>query len=378
MKAKIRPLSDYFATISDPRKAKGLRHPLVAILNLCCVAMMCGAKTPKAIANWWRNRRGHRGLLKRLGFTKAYGPSKSTIYEVLALVTVEGFEAGVNQWIEDNFSEWPAAQDGQLEGVAVDGKTLRGSRKQWANNAHLLSALSHRLGVTLRQLGVDDKTNEIGTMTEFLVDMVMEGRVFTMDALLTQREIAQTIIDGRGDYVMIVKENQPTLYADLQFLFAEPGAAPFIHDQITVPNKGHGRIEQRTLCTSLDLNDLVDWPGLQQVFRLDRKTIIQKTGQIRTETVYGITSLPPHQANATQLLTLTRGHWSIENRSHWVRDVTFGEDKSQVRRGNLPQMMAALRNCVINLVRLHNFRFIPDAFDYFAACPFEALDAIGR
>lgn len=377
MQAEISPLCEYFATIYDPRKAKGLRHPLVAILNLCCVAMMGGAKTPKAIANWWRNRSDQRGLLKRLGFTKAYGPSKSTVYEVLALVTVEAFEARINRWIEDNFSELPGPEDEQLEGVAIDGKTLRGSRKQGANNTHLLSALSHRLGTTLRQLGVDDKTNEIGAMPEFLVDMVMEGRVFTMDALLTQREIAQTIIDGRGDYVMIVKENQPTLYADLSLLFTEPGAAPFIHDQITVTNKGHGRIEQRTLSTSVALNDFADWPGQRQVFRLDRKTSVHKSGQTRIETVYGITSLPCHRANAAQLLTLTRGHWSIENRSHWVRDVTFGEDRSQVRKGDLPQMMAALRNCVISLIRFHNFRFVPDAFDYFAARPFEALDTIG-
>jgi predicted transposase YbfD/YdcC len=207
--------------------------------------------------------------------------------------------------------------------------------------------------------------------------LVIQGRIFTMDALLTQREIARTILEGGGDYVMIVKENQPKLFTDLQELFAEPGARPFIADEVTITNKGHGRIEQRRLRTSLDLADFSDWPGLQQAFILERQALILRTGELRQETVYGITSLSAPPAQAKTLLSLTRGHWTIENRAHWVRDVTFGEDASQVRKGNLPQLMAALRNCIINLFRLHAIRYIPDGFDYFAARPFEALAAIG-
>ncbi len=125
------------------------------------------------------------------------------------------------------------------------------------------------------------------------------------------------------------------------------------------------------------LNEYLDWPGQQQVFRLDRKTVIMKTGEVRGETVYGIRSLSAQRADAAQLLRLARGQWGIENRSHWVRDVTFGEDHSQVRKGNLPQVMAALRNCIISLLRLLGFRFIPDAFGRFAARPMEAFAAIG-
>ena len=127
----------------------------------------------------------------------------------------------------------------------------------------------------------------------------------------------------------------------------------------------------------MELNDYVDWPGLQQVFRLDRKTVILKTGEVRQETVYGLTSLSFIRAGADRLLQLTRVHWQIENRSHWVRDVTFGEDRSQVRKGTLPQMMAALRNVVIGLLRHQRFRFIPDGFDFFSARPLEALTAVG-
>jgi predicted transposase YbfD/YdcC len=377
MKPKARPLIERLAEISDLRKAKGKRHPLAAILSLCLVAMMAGAKTPKAMANWWRNREDLGPFRERLGFTPAYGPSKSTLYRVLSGVGVEEFEAQVSQWLEENWGHLLQSKADELDGVAMDGKTLRGSRKRGAINVHLLAALSHRLGLIISQLGIDDKTNEIGAMPEFLSGLILTGRIFTMDALLTQREIAQTIVDGGGDYIMIVKENQPQLDADLAELFAEPGAEPFIADQATRLNKGHGRIEQRRLRTSLDLADFSDWPGLQQAFILERKATVLKTGELRQETVYGITSLSAQRAQATQLLSLTRGHWSIENRAHWVRDVTFGEDASQVRQGSLPQMMAALRNCVINLFRLHHIRYIPDGFDFFAARPFDALSAIG-
>ena len=176
---------------------------------------------------------------------------------------------------------------------------------------------------------------------------------------------------------MIVKDNQPTLRADIETLFAEPGASSFIDDQVTTVNKGHGRLEHRTLKTSTALNGFLDWPGLQQVFQLERQTIILTTGETRTSTVYGVTSLSSQKANATQLLELVRGHWHIENRSHWVRDVTFGEDNSQVRTGNLPQVMAALRNCVIGLLRLAGFNSIPRGLNFFAARPYEALSAVG-
>jgi predicted transposase YbfD/YdcC len=377
MEHKARPLVERLTEIVDPRKPKGKRHALPAILSLCVVAMMAGAKTPKAIGNWWKNRVGLGPFLERLGFSKAYGPSKSTLYRVLSLIPVEQFEAVLSEWLEENWGHLLQPGEDEWDGVAMDGKTLRGSRRRGGDNTHLLAALSHRLGLIISQLGVDDKTNEIGAMPEFLAGLIIEGRIFTMDALLTQRDIAQTIVADGGNYVMIVKENQPKLYTDLEELFAEPGAEPFIADQAATTNKGHGRIEQRRLRTSLDLTDFSDWPGLQQAFILERKAIILKTGQLRQETVYGITSLSPQRADARQLLSLTRGHWSIENRAHWVRDVTFGEDASQVRNGNLPQAMAALRNCVINLFRLHNIRYMPDGFDYFAARPRDALLAIG-
>lgn len=370
MNRKVRPLIEILTEIADPRKPKGKRHPLSAVLALCVVAMMSGAKNPRQIANWWKSRKGLGPFLELLGFTREYGPSESTLYLVLGMIGVGEFEAKVGEWIEGIL----AGLSGGMEGIAVDGKTLRGSQQQGAENAHLLSALSHRLGVIVSQLGVDDKTNEIGAMSEFLEGLVIEGRVFTMDALLTQRKVAETIVEEGGDYVMTVKDNQPGLRSDLEMLFAEPGAGPFIHDEASTTDKGHGRIETRRIRTSIALTGFLDWPGLQQGFVIERQVV--RGNKTTIETTYGITSLSPDQADAMCILSLVRGHWSIENRLHWVRDVTFGEDLSQVRKGSLPQMMAALRNCVINLFRLLKFRYVPDAFAFFAARPLEALKTI--
>jgi len=342
--------------------------------------MMCGAKTPKAIAQWLHNRADPAPFLTRLGFRMPYGPGIASLYRVLAIVTVEAFLAAVERWLCENFAvEFAPTTDV----IAIDGKTLRGSRKQGATSAHLLSAFSQRLQYAIAQLGVDDKTNEIGAMPEFLADLVIAGRIFTMDALLTQTEIAETIVKHEGDYVMIVKNNQPTLRADIATLFEPEVCAP----GFSAPKKdlrvaeqtngGHGRLERRTLTASTALNDYLTWPGVQQVFRLQRKTQGKKRGEIRCETVYGLTSLPPACASAERLLELTRLHWHIENRSHWVRDVTFGEDASQVRKGTLPQFMAALRNVVIGVIRQHPFRHIPDGLNFFSARPLEALECIG-
>ena len=265
----------------------------------------------------------------------------------------------------------------ELQAVALDGKTLCGSQQRGAADTHLLSAVSHRLGVTLGQVAVNDKTNEIGAAPDLLADLVIEGRVFTMDALLTQRNIAQYLIDRKGDYIMIVKDNQPTLRDDLAVLFRGPDTPLFIDDQHSTLEKSRGRVEVRTLQTSSALNDYVNWPGVQQVFRLDRKTTILKTDHLRSETVYGLTSLAAGRAGAAPLLKATRGQWTIENRNHWIRDVLFCEDQSQLRAGYLPHVMATLRNVVIGLIHLCHFQCVAHALDFFAAHPLKALTAIG-
>jgi hypothetical protein len=177
--------------------------------------------------------------------------------------------------------------------------------------------------------------------------------------------------------VMVVKENQPQLREDIATVFA---LAPIGGETRTVAETvdcGHGRIEQRRLHTSDVLVGYSDWPGLAQVFHLERQVISKKTGEVREEVVAGVTSLAPERADAARLLAWVRGHWYIENKSHWVRDVTFDEDRSQVRCGNIPQVMAALRNTVIGLTRWAGATNIAAACRRFAAQPALALELIG-
>jgi predicted transposase YbfD/YdcC len=288
----------------------------------------------------------------------------------------EVLEGKLGAWAEAVLREAPGIEGGE-DAIAIDGKTLRGSKKQGAPGAHLLSALAHRVGVTLAQQAVDDKTNEIPVALDLLRHLVLEGRIVTMDALLTQRQIAQQIVDARGDYVMVVKENQPQFLDDIATVFALPPMPGERRTAAETLDLGHGRIELRGLRTSDVLMGYSDWPGLAQVFRLERQVIIKKTGEVREEVVAGVTSLGPERADAARLLALVRGQWQIENQSHWVRDVTFDEDRSQVRCDSIPQVMAALRNTVIGLMRWAGHTNIAAACRRFAAQPRAALHLIG-
>ena len=373
MIAHPRPLIEVFSAIPDFRKPRGKRHPLPAIFALACCAMLCGARSYSAIAEWGRNY-GTR-IAQALGFTHAT-PCAATLHTIFRHVDRDEFETHLGAWADSVVGSLPAPPEAPEPAVALDGKTLRGAKKQGAPGAHLLSALAHQVGVTLAQHAVDDKTNEITAVGTLLEQLVLEGRIVTMDALLTQRHVAQTIVDKGGDYVMIVKENQPQLHADIELVFALPPAGDRQETARTV-DIGHGRIEQRNLTTSEALVGYSDWPGLAQVFELGRHVITQKTTEERVEVIYGVTSLNSERGTPERLLDLVRSHWQIENKSHWVRDVTFDEDRSQVRCGNIPQVMAALRNTTIGLLRWAGYSNIAAACRRFAAQPDLALTLIG-
>jgi predicted transposase YbfD/YdcC len=373
MIAQPRPLIEVLAEIPDVRSRRGKRHPLSAMLAMACCAMLCGYRSYSAIAEWGRNY--GTGIAQALGFTHNT-PCAATLHTLCRHVDRDDLEARLGAWAESVVVSTPAASSAGEVAVALDGKTLRGSKKQGAPGVHLLSALSHHVGLTLTQQAVDAKTNEITQVETVLRQIVLKDRVVTMDALLTQRHVAQTIVDEGGDYVMIVKENQPQLRADIELVFMLPPAGDRQETARTV-DIGHGRIEQRNITTSEALVGYRNWPGLAQVFEVGRHVIIQKTGQERTEVVYGVTSLNSERATPGRVLDLVRGHWHIENKSHWVRDVTFDEDRSQVRCGSIPQVMAALRNTAIGLLRWAGHTNIAAACRRLAAQPAQALALIG-
>jgi predicted transposase YbfD/YdcC len=369
-----RPLIEVLAEIEDPRQARGVRHPLVAILALVCVATLCGYRSYGAMAEWGRHY--GRDVLAALGFTRPTPPSAATLCRVLRGLDGTAFDAALGRWAEGVLATLPAEDPAA---VALDGKTLRGSRKQGLRGSHLLAAVSRRLGLPLAQVAVDDKTNEIGAVQAVLRGLVLEGRVLTMDALLTRRAVAQTIVGSGGDYVMVAKENHPGLVQGITGLLATPahvpGATPLRQAQTV--DRAHGRIEQRAVTVRALLPDDCDWPGARQVFRVERRRVRTAPGRLSTEVSYGVTSLSAQQATPQRLLRLLRGHWHIENRTHWVRDVTFDEDHSPVRCGALPRVLATTRMVAISLPRGAGEANIAAACRRCAAQPWRALRLIG-
>ena len=394
-KTTSRHLLDILAEVPDSRNNRGKRHPLSAILGLAVIAMMCGYRSYAAIAEWGRTY--HTDLAKALGFTHTKTPCASTLHYVFKDLDATALENRLTRWATVILEDLTPQTDTQT--LAIDGKTLCGSRKQDATITHLLSVVSHQLGITLTQQPVDAKTNEIPIAIEILQALDVSGKIITTDALLTQKDFCQTLREKKADYVLPVKANQKLTYQDIQRLF-EPESPPkndvdpqayqarifeTLHheakahtDTASTVEKAHGYITTRTLTTSTLLNEHLTWPGLAQVYeyRSERKHI--RTQKITHHVQYGITSLSPHQATAKRLLQIRRGHWAIENLSHRTRDVLLGEDASQVRCANIPQVMAALRNTVLTLLRICGYTHIAKALRFFAARPTEALKIIQK
>lgn len=374
MSQPIRPLREVVAEIPDGRHARGKRHPLPAVLLLSLAAMLCGYRSYAAIAAWGRNYGPE--VLAALGFTRVSPPCAATLYRIFRSLDVQVLEARLGAWAEEVLAALPGAE-GTREALALDGKTLRGSRKAGAPGAHLLSALSHRLGLTVRQEAIPAKKGEQAALHTLLAGLLIEGRVLTMDSLHTTKRVARTIVQRHGFYVMIVKRNQPQVRDDIATLFTEPEMVRDTFTEKAATPCGHGRVERRRLTASTALRGFTRWPGLRQVFQIERTVITKATGECRRAIVYGLTNLSPAQASASALLQDVQAHWLIENRSHWVRDVTFDEDRSQVRTGTLPHVLATLRCTTLGLLRLQDTSNIAAACRHYAARPWAALGLLG-
>jgi predicted transposase YbfD/YdcC len=331
------------------------------------LGILCGKCGARSTARWGKGLAAQQR--QRLGIKPAWSPSAATLCRVLWHVDVEEVAAVIEAWVGGVHEQLVAA--GLTQGIAIDGKSIRRAASLGARDVHLLGAVCHQLRVVLAQLPVSDKTNEITTVAPLLERLLLKGLVITVDALLTQRHIARHIRQGGGHYIMLVKENQPKMRWALQRLFDAPR-----HSTVPPPqtaktiDKGHGRLEVRTIAASTALNDYLSWPGLAQVFQLTRRVTHLKTGKHTVKTVYGITSLSPAQATPQQLLAHIRHHWeAIENGVHWVRDVVMGEDASKAHKATAPQAMATLRNLAINIARLRGFDSITAALDAFSANP---------
>jgi predicted transposase YbfD/YdcC len=267
-----------------------------------------------------------------------------------------------------------------LQGQAMDGKEVRGVRA-YGQPLHLLSLVQHGSGRVLSQVAIEAKRNEIIAAPQLLAGRDLRGTVTTMDAMHTQTNFAQQILDQHGHYLMVVKKNQPELYNAIALLFEQlpwlPRQKATEYQAHRTREKGHGRLERRVLEASPSLSGYLDWPGIGQVMRRHYERIVLKTGEVGSEITYGITSLPFSAVDAAGLEQLWRGHWTIENRVHRVRDGTMREDSGQIRAGRSAHALADLRNAILNLFRQQGWANIADAFRHHGASVHDCLDLIG-
>jgi predicted transposase YbfD/YdcC len=368
MATQVPPLVEILTDIPDPRQPSGKRYPLAAMLTLACVAVLCGYRSIKAIAEWGPNY--GEGYLGQLRFNEHGYPAQATWYRVLGAVNVERVVARVREWAEAVVATLTEAE---LVGLCLDGKTLRTSVKMGADDGHLLSAVVHQLGVTVGQIAVDGHTNEVGVVEDLLVELALQQRVVIADALLTQQDTVETIIERGGEYLLPVKANQPQTCEAIEDWFSYPAPYAQPNGLAQTVEKGHGRITTRRIETTTALNDYLSWEGLAQTYKLTRRSVNVTTGEVSIQSICGITSLSPQQASAADLLRLTRQHWTIENRLHWVKDVTLDEDRCQLRKGCPHQLMAFLRDLSISILRAVGWQNIASALRFYAARPYEAL-----
>jgi predicted transposase YbfD/YdcC len=371
--------------LTDLRGAKGKRYRLESVLMLVVIAKLCGEDTPFGIAEWAQHRQEE--LVKLLCLRRPSLPSHHTYRRILAhKVYAEEVERLVGEYNQ---------QGEQGEVYALDGKAVRGMRKKdEEGNEYLLSVYDVEQAKVLSQVEVGRKENEITKAPKALQMVEIAQKVVTGDALHTQRGLAAQIVEAQGDYVLPVKENQPQLYKNIQSLFApeypKPGFGKIQTDFLTAQkvNKGHtctalrsvqcrcGRIETRIITTSEMLNAYAAWPGLAQVYRLERQFQWRRNGRCyRTscEVEFGITSLPRTKATPSHVLKVRRAHWGIETGLHYRRDFTLQEDATRMTVGNTGKIMASINNLVLALIRQAKFHNAAQARRWFAARPSKAF-----
>ena len=345
-------LTDHFADLVDPRVDRTKRHPLLDIVAVALCGVICGADSWVEIEAF-----GHAKIGWLRSFLALPGgiPSHDTFGRVFAALDPAQFERCFLGWVRALAATSADHPAGQV--IAVDGKTLRRSHDRLAGRGplHLVSAWATERGVALGQLRVADHANEIVALPQLLESLALGGAIVTVDAIGCQTAVAQAIIDGRADYVLALKGNQPATFQAVVDLFADARATGFdqlVHDTARTVDKGHGRLETRRCWAVGDpdflayLDPAGRWPGLRSVVLVEAERRVGSATSCEARCY--LSSLP---ADAARLNAVVRAHWAIENQLHWVLDIAFREDESRVRTGAAAQNLAVLRRLALNLLR---------------------------
>jgi len=345
------PIFECFQSLEDPRTEYLVDHKLIDIIVLTICAVICGADHWTEVEVYGQAKEEWLRTFLEL----PYGiPSHDTIGTLFSRLDADQFRACFLEWVE--------AVNGLVKGqvVALDGKTLRRShnRKIGKQAIHMVSAWAASSNLVLGQIKTDEKSNEITAIPALLDMLSLSGCIVTIDAMGCQRDIAQKILDRDADYILAVKENQPSLYRKTREMFEDTEASDIPYTQLkrySRTEKDHGRIETR-ICSVIDDPDYLfylqgpkedpPWAGLASIIKIES---IRQVGQtVSTETRYYISSL---KADAKTLNNAIRQHWRVENSLHWVLDVAFREDDCRVRKGQAPEIFAVLRHMALNLLK---------------------------
>jgi predicted transposase YbfD/YdcC len=355
--------------VKDRRKRRGVRYPLADILLIGILAKLAGLTSSRAIAEWAQLR--HHELAQVFALRHQCMPHLSTWSRILGKgCDADEVEEVLGQFFAESTCKpnLPGARQ-----LCIDGKTLRGTIPLGeSHGVHLVAGYLPQEGVVLGQVQASNWGSEPSAAPRLLASIDLRGMVVTGDAIFASRSLSMKILHAQGDYLWMIKENQKQMDQDIQTLFepssVRPGwsAPPTDFRSASSFDKGHGRLERRRITVSSLLAGYSAWPGLMQVFKLERERT-NTLGETEREVHYGITSLLPAQASPTHLLRLVRHHWGIENGLHYRRDRTLDEDRSQLRMGNAPHVLALLNNTAIGLMNRPGQTHLPRAqraFDY--------------
>ena len=347
-KRPLEAIEEHFSKVTDPRKDRTKEHKLIDIIVIAICGVVCGAEGWVDI-ELYGNSKLH-WLSTFLELPNGI-PSHDTFGRVFSLIDAQQFQFAFYDWVLA-VNEITAGQV-----INIDGKCLRGSdEKRLGKRAiYMVSAWAEANEIVLGQRKVDEKSNEMTAIPELLKILSISGCIVTIDAIGTQTNIAQTIIEAKADYVLSVKKNQGNLFEDISVLFAVDQKQDFKYasfDYIKTVNKGHGRIDVRECWSTSNpeylnlIRNVQAWTGLQSIAMIVCTRIIgeTQTKQIR----FYISSLP---SDAKRILETVRKHWSIENELHWVLDVALNEDHSRVRKDQAPENLAVLRHIALNLLK---------------------------
>jgi len=344
----MKAIEKHFGQITDPRVERTKEHKLVDIIAIALCAVICGAE------NWVDvELYGNSKLAWLTTFLELPDgiPSHDTFGRVFRRIDAEEFQKV--------FFEWVIAVNDLIQGqiINIDGKCLRGSDDKGVGKRaiYMVSAWASENEIVLGQRKVDEKSNEITAIPELLKILSISGCIVTIDAMGTQTEIAQTIVDAKAGYALSVKENQGHLFEDIAYLFTVDQAQNFKYaalDYAKTTNSGHGRIDIRECWSTSNpeylklIRNLENWAGLQSIAMIISTRTI---GEVQTKHVrYYITTLP---SDAKHILHVVRRHWAIENELHWVLDVAMNEDHNRVHKDQAPENMAVLRHAALNLLK---------------------------